>query len=358
MQLSVCIIAKNEEKNIERCLKALQGYGFEIIVVDTGSEDRTREIACKYASSVYDLNWCDDFAAAKNYAIEQATNEMVMVLDSDEYLELDVERLPELFGQIERYPEQVGRIRRRNLMTVDGESAESVEWLNRIFSKKKYRYEGRIHEQIVSRSGRPYKTYESIVVIEHSGYDLSPEEKQKKAQRNIRLLERELECLQKEEKQEEIPYIVYQLGKSYYMAQQYEKACIYFEEGLSYDLDPGLEYVIDMVETYGYALLKVGRAEDAIQFEAIYKTFGNTADFRLLMGLIYMNNERFQQAIEEFERATTCKDARTKGANSYLAYYNAGVICECLGQIELAKEYYQKCGTYPRAERRLEEMVS
>lgn len=114
MQLSICIIAKNEEKNIERCLQCLSSYKFGIVVVDTGSTDRTREIASHYTNQIYDFAWCDDFAAAKNFAVSKAANPYVMVLDSDEFLEdIDVE---ELCRQINAHPNEVGRIQRRNFL--------------------------------------------------------------------------------------------------------------------------------------------------------------------------------------------------------------------------------------------------
>lgn len=65
--------------------------------------------------------------------------------------------------------------------------------------------------------------------------------------------------------------------------------------------------------------------------EGVYEEFGNSADFKLLMGLIYMNYQLFDLAVEEFLKATTYSTARMVGANSYLAYYNAGVMWECLG---------------------------
>ncbi len=67
MNLSICIITKNEEQNIDRCLKALVPYGLETIVVDTGSTDRTKQIAARYTDRLYDFPWCDDFSAAKNF---------------------------------------------------------------------------------------------------------------------------------------------------------------------------------------------------------------------------------------------------------------------------------------------------
>ena len=69
------------------------------------------------------------------------------------------------------------------------------------------------------------------------------------------------------------------------MAGDYSQACVWFDKGLSYDLNPKLEYVIDMVETYGYALINSGQEQEAIFFENIYEEFGNTADFQFLMGL-------------------------------------------------------------------------
>lgn len=370
--LSICIIAKNEEQNIERCLKCLQPYPFEIIVVDTGSTDKTREIAQKYTTLVYDFEWCDDFAAAKNYAISKAENEYVMVLDSDEFLEpLDAAKLEQLAKQ---HPEQVGRIKRRNIMTRNGQRQENVEWINRIFSKKKFLYEGRIHEQVTALDGSDYDTYTTPVVIEHTGYDLPEEERKNKAERNIKLLLQELERLEAEQNKNEIdqntisdgmksgetmltdskiPYILYQLGKGYYMAGAYEFSCEYFSRGLSFDLNPQLEYVIDMVETYDYALVNSGRAGEALFFENIYEEFGRNADFQFLMGLIYMNNARFEDAIAEFLKATKHVECRTIGVNSYLAYYNIGVIYECLGKLEEVAEHYKKCGDYAPAVRQL-----
>ena len=86
-KLSVCIIVKNEEENLKKCLLALLAFPFEIVVVDTGSADRTVEVAKRYTEQVYDFAWCDDFAAAKNFAIQKASNDLVLVLDSDEYIE-------------------------------------------------------------------------------------------------------------------------------------------------------------------------------------------------------------------------------------------------------------------------------
>lgn len=370
--LSVCIITKNEEQNIRRCLECLKPTGFELIVADTGSSDRTKEIAAEFTHKVYDFPWCDDFAAAKNFAISKSSQTYVMVIDSDEFLEeIDI---PALTALLQKYPHRAGRILRKNSFTRKGIRQENKEWLNRIFPKDEFHYEGRIHEQVVALDGSNYETYQAPVTLLHTGYDLTLEQRKQKARRNIILLEKELERLETEsvradvdrntlpdsktagrrqQTEEQLPYILYQLGKSYYMAEEYERACDYFSKGLSFDLNPKLEYVVDMVETYGYALLNSGQAQTALLFENIYEEFGGSADFQFLMGLIYMNNARFEEAINEFLKAASKKECRTTGVNSYSAYYNIGVIYECLDRREQAKTYYKKCGDYEPALTRL-----
>ena len=85
--VSVCIIAKNEEAHIEECCKRLQPYGFEIVLVDTGSKDRTVELARRYTDRIFSFDWCDDFSAAKNYALSKASHDWILSLDCDEYIE-------------------------------------------------------------------------------------------------------------------------------------------------------------------------------------------------------------------------------------------------------------------------------
>ena len=87
IRLSQCMIVKNEEKNIRRALSWGREIVCEQIVVDTGSTDRTVEIAEEMGAKVYHFAWCDDFSAAKNYAIEQASGDWIAFLDADEYFD-------------------------------------------------------------------------------------------------------------------------------------------------------------------------------------------------------------------------------------------------------------------------------
>lgn len=85
--ISLCMIVKNEEEVLARCLDSLRGLMDEIIIVDTGSTDRTKEIARQYTAQVYDFSWCDDFAAARNFSFSKATQEYIYAPDADEVLD-------------------------------------------------------------------------------------------------------------------------------------------------------------------------------------------------------------------------------------------------------------------------------
>ncbi|MFN4150134.1 MAG: glycosyltransferase family 2 protein, partial [Candidatus Sericytochromatia bacterium] len=84
-KISVCMIVKNEENFIEDSLKSVLDIAFEIIVVDTGSKDKTKEIASKYAK-VFDYKWNDDFSKARNYSINLAKGDWILLLDADEIM--------------------------------------------------------------------------------------------------------------------------------------------------------------------------------------------------------------------------------------------------------------------------------
>ncbi len=93
------------------------------------------------------------------------------------------------------------------------------------------------------------------------------------------------------------PYNCYQIAKCYYILNDFNSVYKYLSEGLSFDLNPSLAYVQEMVENYGYALLELKKYKEAMGLEAVYENFAVRADFFFLMGLIYMNNaSRWYQA--------------------------------------------------------------
>lgn len=349
--ISICMIAKNEEKYIDKCLHLLSPHSFEIVVADTGSTDRTVEIARRYTDKVFHFDWVNDFSAARNFSISKATHDWILVIDCDEFLE-DIDR-EAIDRAIRQNPRGVGMLIRNNPYVTggqpDGAASILTERVARLFSRHEYQYRGIIHEQATRIDGSEPAYFPIPLSCYHEGY-VNQDTAGKKARRNLELLLLDLG------KNGPDPYTYYQIGKSHVALKDTEKACHYFSLGLTFDVNPQLEYVQSMVESYGYCLLELKRYEEALNFENIYEEFATRADFPFLMGLIYMNNAMFDRAIAEFQKATTFRTYSVEGVNSYSAHYNIGVIYECTGHKEQAKTYYRMCGAYEPAVRRLEEL--
>ena len=85
--ITLCMIVKNEEKVLKRCLESIRDLMDEIVIVDTGSTDRTKEIAAKYTDQIYDFEWVNDFSAARNFAFSRATCDYIYSADADEVVD-------------------------------------------------------------------------------------------------------------------------------------------------------------------------------------------------------------------------------------------------------------------------------
>ena len=204
ISLSICMIVKNEERCLERCLKSLtplrEQLPCEVIVTDTGSTDKSIKIAEKYADKVLHFQWCNDFSAARNVGLEQARGEWIMVIDADEELVEDVSHLVKFFTSEERFHYRGCFIKKKNcfdakqcrscesLKQYHGESSEFLDY--RVFRSDLHpRYVGMIHESV------PYMepTYTFDLTLYHDGYAFEDEKKTKeKKYRNASLLEKTL----------------------------------------------------------------------------------------------------------------------------------------------------------------------
>lgn len=189
MGISACIIAKNEENNIDRCLKSLQGAVDEIIVVDTGSEDNTIAIAKKYGAMVYAMEWNDDFSMARNYSLEKATEEWALIIDCDE--ELTKESIP-LLKDLSTNKEFDGfGVIISNI--IGGDEAYSTQSLRLIRNKKEYRFHEPIHEQVgdvIVKAKGEYSVLSSQIKLIHYGYEIDEEVERVKTERNLRILDK------------------------------------------------------------------------------------------------------------------------------------------------------------------------
>lgn len=345
--LSLCMIVKNEEETLDKCLINAVEFVDEIVVVDTGSTDRTKEIAFRYTNKVFDFQWCNDFSKARNYSISKASNDWVLVLDADEVI-TDFNKKNILEFCCQKNNQNVARLKRINEYEDEYGSKRYIERVNRLFNKIYFNYEGIIHEQIVRKDGNSYNTRNINLVVDHIGYLKEVINRTNKIQRNINLLE---EALKENSKD---PYLYYQLGKSYFMDKNYKKACSSFKIALTLIDNFNYEYAEDLVESYGYTLINLSLFQEAMAIEIYNKYYFNSPDFLFLLGLIYMNNAKFQIAAETFLKCVDFKEGRIEGVTSFLPLYNIGVIFECLGFKEEALNYYKLCGNYAPAVKSLQ----
>lgn len=352
--ISICVIAKNEEEHMEAFLSSIKehmkNHPYELIIADTGSTDQTIFIAQTYTDKIYHFDWINDFSAARNFSLSCASHDWILILDCDEYI---TQLNPHGFdAMIENHPDSVGMISRRNHYEMNGTDSIYTDQVERFFSRKLFHYEAIIHEQVRPLTNRKiYNRIELPLTVEHYGYTGTVEELTKKAERNNKLL------LQMLEETPDDPYLYFQIGQSYNMLHNDEKACYYYGKGLEFDVNPKWEYVQMMVIGYGYALLHLERYDDALQYQNIYDEFSFTADFVCLMGLIYLRNGMVVRAMAEFIKATSFETASTEGANSFIPTFNMGCINEVLGDRDTAITLYQKCGDFKPALDRLSELL-
>ncbi len=190
MTVSACLIVRDEAKRLARCLESLRGVVDEIVVVDTGSVDDTIAIAERFGAKIGHFTWVDDFAAARNAALDLATSDWVLSIDADEWLSV-TKPLAAAIAKSEAIAYRVTLVNQ-----LDGDRREP-EQLTRLFRRHpEIRFEGRVHEQVTESvatlvaKGRGQWLPLDAFEIEHDGYLESSKVERGKQSRNIALLER------------------------------------------------------------------------------------------------------------------------------------------------------------------------
>lgn len=344
--ISVCIITKNESQKIDRCLSCIKDLPFEIVVVDTGSSDNTVEVVRKYTDRIFHFDWCDDFSKARNFSISQATNDWILVLDTDEYLQkID---LDELYLQIKAHPDGIGRILRSSDNLAGETTYDRVE---RLFDRRLYHYERPIHEQVLPlHTDVDYSIYPVPIEVLHDGYISTETISREKAERNLNIL-------LKSEQEYPDEYTFFQIGQSYYIMEDLEKARLYYEKAIAFDLDPEAEFVQLLIVNYGYLLLRTNNVLDALAFfDEIAPHFSFYADFVFLHGYLYYSTEQYLKAALYFAQAIGLSHYHVEGCNSFKPLFLIGVIYQMLGDFNMARTFYEKCGNYEPALKSLQEM--
>lgn len=236
MLLSIVMMIRNEERYLDMTLKSLNplmnNIKSELIILDTGSTDRSVEIAKKYTDKVYFAKWNDNFAQMRNLSIKYASGEWILVLDADEEL-VNCENLINFFKNRIHKKYNSASVELTNIMSEDKKKFNKASIVRLFKRDKNFRYEGAIHEQPIYKE----PIFSDIANFNHYGYMYKNEEvKQKKLGRNEKILLSELKSNPNN------PYIYYQLAMNYSAFGEKKEALSYMEKCYEINNKLGVKY--------------------------------------------------------------------------------------------------------------------
>ncbi|HLJ96642.1 MAG TPA: glycosyltransferase, partial [Gemmataceae bacterium] len=256
-RISLCMIAKNEEANLPTCLTSVKDLVHDMTIVDTGSTDRTKDVASQLGARVIDFAWVDSFAAARNESIRWATGDWILWLDGDEHFDADNrDKLRILFTKLK--PELAAYvIKQRSAPEHAGNSATLVDQVRLFRNRPEIRWRYRVHEQILPalrEAGHAIRFTE--ICLEHTGYQ-DAALLVRKTERNLRLLH-----LQEAEDPDD-PFILFNLGWVYQDTGQAAKAIPYLRRSLALS-QPGDSIVRKLYTLLAQAFRTSGQAREAL----------------------------------------------------------------------------------------------
>jgi len=304
IRLSQCMIVKNEEKNIERALSWAIGVAFEQIIVDTGSTDRTVEIAERMGAKVFQFKWTDDFSAAKNYAIRKASGDWIAFLDADEYMSAEHARMiiPLIQNSINSYGNKVAALNSKLANVKDDGSIIKIERQQRIFiNRPDVRYERPIHEELEFPAGTGPINENNILII-HTGYSHSAYAGTGKRERNIALLKKALET-----NPENIKLKGY-LAETFYVSGNIDESLVLYREVLdktAYEKDAYARFRANAFYHLISALMNNKKTRDEADDLAGYafNEFPDYLNFCYLYGITLYRKEQYGNAFDAFKKA-------------------------------------------------------
>lgn len=371
MKLTLCMIVKNEEATLPACLSSVKDVADEIVVLDTGSCDRTFDIAKDFGARVYSYEWSNDFAAARNQSLKYATGDWILVLDADEVL------VPEIIPQMKEAM-QNERFILINLIRHEVGAAQSpYSLVSRLFRHHpdiyfSHPYHASVDDSIIRILEQEKERWQiatlSSVAIKHYGYEskvIASRDKFKIAQQSmeaylknhpndiytcnklaalyiekgqveqgLELLESALQMPTKID-----PPILYEiyfhLGIAYTRLKKISKAKNYYRQAIQVQILPQLK--IGAYNNLGSLLLQTGDLTGAkAVYEAVLQIDPNLAIAYYNLGIVEKQKRRFKEAIAAYEKAIQLNP------NYAEAYQNLGVVLLKVGSVVESLEAFRK----------------
>ncbi|MGH2856443.1 MAG: glycosyltransferase, partial [Solirubrobacteraceae bacterium] len=335
LTLSLCMIVRDEEQMLPRCLEAAAPAVDEIVVVDTGSTDATVQIARSFGANVIEHPWTGSFSEARNVSFEAATGDWLIYLDADEVLAADdAQRLRELTGQTWR---EAFYLVETSYVGELGDGSSVVNNALRVFrNRPSYRFKDRLHEQIqyALPTFAPGRIAQSTVRVAHYGYLGSVRDAKEKSQRNVELLRR-----QAAEAATPTPFLHFNLGSEYAAAGDPVAAATELQTALTLlERDGSLrtcEYGATLFVRLVTVLRMSGRLEEARRIaDRGLELFADLTDLVLAQARIAQARGELDEAFTLLGRCTEMGDASAR----YGAMVGGGTFLPRLALAELELE--------------------
>ena len=337
ISVSLCMIVRDEEEVLGRCLESVKNTVDEMIIVDTGSRDRTKEIAAEYTDKVYDFEWKQDFSAARNFSLSKGTMDYLMWLDADDIL--PGESAAAMLELKRKLPRDTDVVMMPYAVAFDanGKSAFTYDRERLVKNNGAFFFRGRVHE-VIPPVGN---VYYSDVLIEHR--KIGPGD----GDRNLRIYQ------DMEAKGENFDSrSLYYYGRELLSHGEYEKGAQILRSFLDRP-DGWVENQIDATRQMAYCFYgtgEEGRALSALLEGLAYDVpRGETC---CDLGRHFMDRGRYEQAAYWYRQALSAKKAERSGAfitEECYGYLPAISLCVCydrLGKYGLAEEYNELAETF------------
>ncbi len=343
VSISLCMITKNEEVFLEQCLNSISSLVDEIIVVDTGSLDKTKDIARKFTNKIYDFKWCDDFSTARNKSLEYATGDWILILDADEVLsENDFAEIRDIIQSADQNKVVGFSLQQRNYTnnqicagwkssrneSYKESKIASGYWeapIIRLFKNiSEVHYQGVVHESVYNSLFDLGSIERLEIPIHHYGH-LDENKLARKGKNYEQMGQKKIEI-------EKDFSAYFELGRQLVANKKLDEAVIAFQESIRLKSDFFQSHFM-LGSTY---LLK---NELDKSLSALRKAESINNEFPSLynnLGIIYSKKKEYQEAMVYFRRSL---DLNPTGA---VAYKNIGLCYDKLGNKQKAYQAFEK----------------
>lgn len=330
--MSLCLIVKNERERLLNCINSARQIVNEVVVVDTGSTDDTVKIARAAGARVFSYSWQGNFSDARNYALEQATGQWILILDADEVLApLDVNYFNKLLAddQVEGYFVSI--------QSYQGDGGEIMtDNVVRLFKNNPlYRFSGAIHEQVApsilkETAGKGLQA--CSLLINHYGYLDIEIKKKNKFIRNTSIIIKELE------KSPADPFLLYSLALEYFQQGLIAEGVKCLAKAIP-QMTGSEGYYQDVIVATANGLLNLGQLDQLFKFlEEFLKVFPNHQQLLICRGLGHMQAQQYAQAAEDLLRSLG--EAESKFLPRHQQLCLVGDVLMSLGHVDKAVELY------------------